>query len=78
MEAKADIAIETGNREIALTSTNQAIGRSPDDWTPYFQRRAYGRPTRAAGATAALARARELNPNEPEIDNLAHKLGVRH
>lgn len=79
LAAESDIAEKTGDSKLALTSINDAIGRSHDDWLLYFQQASVlGKAGDAAGATAALARARELNPNEPEIDNLAHKLGVRH
>jgi len=32
----------------------------------------------AVAAAAALARARALNPTEPEINDLAHELGITH
>jgi hypothetical protein len=61
---------------VALSAIDEGIERTPDDWLLYFQRaQAQGTADRA-GARESLARARELSPNDPEIDDLAAKLGV--
>jgi O-Antigen ligase len=76
LEAKAGIAIANGDRAVALSAIDEGIERTPDDWLLYYQRaQAQGTADRA-GARVSLARARELSPNDPEIDELAGKLGV--
>jgi len=78
LEAKADIAIATGNREVALSATDQAIKRTPDDWIPYFQRAQAQRTADPADAGRAIARARQLSPHDPQLAALAKKLGMGH
>jgi O-antigen ligase/polysaccharide polymerase Wzy-like membrane protein len=78
LEAKADIAIATGNREVALSATDQAIKRTPDDWIPYFQRAQAQRMADPADAARAIARARQLSPHDPQLVALAKKVGVGH
>jgi hypothetical protein len=77
LAAKADIALANGDRETALSATDDGIDRTPDDWLLYFLRaRAQGASDRA-GAAQSLARAKQLSPHDPQIDELAKKLGVR-
>jgi hypothetical protein len=53
------------------------LHRTPDDWILYFLKaKAYGT-SNPAGARRALVRARELNPHDPDIDDLAGRLGVK-
>jgi hypothetical protein len=77
LAAKADIALANGDRETALSATDEGIDRTPDDWLLYFIRaRAQGASDRA-GAAQSIARAKQLSPHDPQIDALAKKLGVR-
>jgi O-Antigen ligase len=77
LEAKAGIAVANGDREVALSAIDEGIKRTPDDWILYFIRaRAQGASDRA-GAAQSLARAKQLSPHDPQIDELAKKLGVR-
>jgi hypothetical protein len=79
LAAESEIAAQTGDHDRALSSIDDAIGRSHDDWLLYFQRaRLLERSGDRQGAAAALARARELNPTEPEIDDFSHDLSLRH
>jgi hypothetical protein len=77
LEAKADIAIANGDRSIALSAVNDGIDRTPDDWILYFLRAQAQGTSDLAGARQSLARAKQLSPNDPQIDELAKKLGVR-
>jgi O-Antigen ligase len=77
LEAKADIALANGDREIALSATDEGIDRTPDDWLVYFIRAQAQGASDRAGAAQSLARAKQLNPHNPQIDELAKKLGVR-
>jgi hypothetical protein len=78
LEAKADIAIANGDRELALSAVDQALGRTPDDWIPYFQRAQAQRGSDPAAASAAIARAIQLSPHDPQLRALAKKLGMGH
>jgi O-antigen ligase len=78
LEAKADIAIANGDRELALNAIDQAIKRTPDDWIPYLQRAQAQRVADPADAIRAVARARQLSPHDPQLTALAKKLGMGH
>jgi hypothetical protein len=79
LAAESEVADATGDHRRALSSINDAISRSSDDWLLYLQQARVLRETGdIQAAAAALARARELDPHEPEIDDVAHKLGIRH
>jgi hypothetical protein len=77
LEAKADIAIANGDRAVALTAVNDGIDRTPDDWLLYFLRAQAQGTSDLAGATQSLARAKQLSPHDPQIDELAKQLGVK-
>lgn len=79
LAAESDFAQQTGDHNRALSAINEAISRSHDDWLLYFQQaKLLEMSGDIPGAAAALARARQLNPTEPEIDDLAHDLGTKH
>jgi Flp pilus assembly protein TadD len=76
LAAESEIAAQAGDPGRALSSIDDAISRSQDDWLLYVQQaRVLGKAGDTQGAAAALAQARELNPTEPEIDDLAKDLG---
>ena len=77
LAAEAVIATANRDRPRALRSISDGLHRTPDEWILYFLKaKAYGT-SNPAGARRALVRARELNPHDPEIDDLAGRLGVR-
>ena len=79
LAAESEIAEATGDHVRALSAIDDAISRSRDDWLLYFQQaKVLGKGGDIQGAKAALARARELNPTEPEIDDAARRLGTGH
>jgi hypothetical protein len=78
LAAKAEIALANSDPAVALAATSEGIKRTPDDWILYFLRaQAQGTGDRA-GAARSVARARQLSPHDPQIDDLATKLGVVH
>lgn len=78
LEAKAAIANANGDRALALRTVEDGIGRTPKDWLLYYLKaQAQGRAD-LAGATQSLAKARQLSPNDPEIEALGKKLGIVH
>jgi hypothetical protein len=77
LAAEAVIATANRDRPRALRSISDGLHRTPDDWILYFLKaKAYGT-SNPAGARRALVRARELNPHDPDIDDLAGRLGVK-
>jgi hypothetical protein len=78
LAAESFVAEQVGDRSRALDSIDRAIDRSPDDWALYFRRAKLLGRRDLAGAAAALARARQLNPKGPEIGELRAQLGVAH
>jgi hypothetical protein len=78
LAAESALAEEVGDHKRALSSIDDAISRSRDDWHLYLQQAKVLGKGDLPAAAAALARARELNPQGPEIDELAGDLGIRH
>ena len=78
LSAKASIAQEAGDPQVALQAIDEGLERTPDDWILYLQRAQVLQTSDPAGARLALAQARQHNPTGPEIDELAHELGVKH
>jgi len=76
LEAKAGIAIANGDSQLALSATDEGIKRTPDDWLLYYLRAQAQGSADLAGARQSLARAKLLSPHDPEIDDLARKLGI--
>ncbi len=75
LEAKAGIAIANGDSQLALAAIDEGVKRTPGDWLLYYLRaQAQGR-TDLAAARQSIARAKQLSPHDPEIDDLAGKLG---
>jgi predicted Zn-dependent protease len=77
LEAKADIALANGDRAVALSAIADGIKRTPEDWILYYQRSQAQGTADLDGARQSLARAKQLSPHDPQIDELAKKLGVR-
>jgi hypothetical protein len=76
LEAEAVIATENHDRTRAIRAVDEGLERIPHEWLLYFLKaKAVGRSDPAA-ARSALARAKELNPTDPQIDELATALGV--
>jgi Flp pilus assembly protein TadD len=76
LEAEAAIATANKDRPRALRAVDEGLGRIPDEWILYLLKaKALGRSDPPA-ARRALARAKELNPSDPEIDEVANDLGV--
>ncbi len=78
LEAKAAIANANGDRAVALRAVDEGVKRTPEDWILYYLRAQAQGKADLAGAAQSLARARQLNPNDPEIDQLSKQLGIRH
>ena len=78
LEAKAGIALENGDRPLALSAIAEGIERTPDDWILDYQRAQAQVTADLAGARQSLARAKQLSPHDPQIDALAKKLGMGH
>ena len=78
LEAKAGIALENGDRQVALSAIAEGIERTPDDWILYYQRAQAQGTADLAGARQSLARAKQLSPHDPQIDAVAKKLGMGH
>jgi hypothetical protein len=78
LEAKADIAIANDDPAVALSAIAEGVKRTPDDWILYYQRAQAQGKTDPAGASASLARAKQLSPHDPGIDALAKKLRMGH
>jgi hypothetical protein len=76
LAAKAVIANANGDTAVALSATDEGIERTPDDWILYYLRAQALRKTDRAGAVQSLARAKQLNPFDPEIDELRGDLGL--
>jgi hypothetical protein len=76
LEAEAVIATENHDRTRAIRAVDEGLERIPHEWLLYFLKaKAVGRSDPAV-ARSALARAKELNPTDPQIDELATALGV--
>ena len=73
LASEAVIAEKAGDRERALAALEQAQEREPEEWTLYFLEARVLGPTDPEAASAALARARELNPDGPELKGLERK-----
>ena len=78
LEAKAAIANANGDRAVALSAVDQGIDRTPKDWLLYYLKAQAQGKSDLAGAAQSLAKARELSPNDPEIEALGQNLGIRH
>jgi hypothetical protein len=78
LAAKASIAQAAGDEPTALRAINDAIERTPDQWSLYWQKAKILAKSNPAAARAALAQARVRNPTGPEIKELALQLGVGH
>ena len=74
LASEAVIAEKVGDRERALAALEQAQEREPEEWTLYFLEARVLGPTDPEAASAALARARALNPHGPELKGLERKL----
>ena len=70
LASEAVIAEGAGDRERALSALADAQDRQPDEWTLYLLEARVLEGTDPARAAAAVARARELNPNGSEIEKL--------
>jgi hypothetical protein len=74
---EAIIAQQEGDRARALSALDEAEGRNPDDWQPYYIEAQLLAKVDPARARAALARARELNPLDEDVTELSQRLDVR-
>lgn len=76
LETEAFIANENHDRPRALRAVDEGLQRIPHEWILYLLKaKALGRSDPVA-ARAALVRAKQLSPTEPEIDDLASALGI--
>jgi len=73
---EAVIASDEADRERALSALDEAEGRTPDDWQPYYLEAKLLAKADPARARIAGARARELNPLDPDVEELAQSLGL--
>jgi hypothetical protein len=73
---EAYIAKAQGDRARALSALDEAESRTPDDWEPYFLEAVLLAKTDPAGARAAIARARQLNPVGADVIALSQSLGA--
>ena len=64
------IATRVGDRERALSAFREARDRVPDNYASHYFIAEGLLPVDPAAARASLARARELNPNGPEVERL--------
>jgi len=71
---EAVIASDQGDRERALSALDEAEERTPDDWQPYYLEAKLLAQADPAKARIACARARELNPLDPEVEALSQSL----
>ena len=65
LEAKAHIAIASGDRQVALNAIAEGIKRTPEDWILYYQRAQAQGTADLAGARRSIARAKQLSPHDP-------------
>jgi tetratricopeptide (TPR) repeat protein len=72
---EAFIAREEGDRARALSALDEAEGRNPEDWQPYFMEAQLLKSVDRAKAQAALARARALNPLDEGVTALSKAIG---
>jgi hypothetical protein len=80
LEAKAGIAIANRDRQTALSAIEEGLTRTPQDAILFYMRaqaQALGKAD-LAGARQSLARAKSLSPNDPQIDDLASRIGTKH
>jgi O-antigen ligase len=74
LAAEAVIAEEAGESQRALGALSRAQQRHPDEWTLYFLEAGILEEIDRGGARRAIERARELNPQGPELDELEGRL----
>ncbi len=74
LTAEAVIAEQSGDPQRALRALDEAQEREPDEWTLYLLEARVLAPIDAAGSARAIAKARELNPQGEEIDELERRL----
>jgi hypothetical protein len=73
---EAVIAEEAGEPQRALAALSRAQDRQPQEWTLYYLEARVLAPIDIAGASRALARARELNPKGEEITQLGEEMNI--
>ena len=74
LTAEAVIAEQSDDPQRALRALAEAKRREPDEWTLYLLEARLLAPIDAAGSARAIEKARELNPESAEIDELEQEL----
>jgi hypothetical protein len=74
--AEAVIAERLGDRPRALDALADAERRNPDDWQAYFVEARVASGDDPARATVASRRALQLNPQDPDVRQVAEQLGL--
>jgi hypothetical protein len=70
------IARSAGDRQRSLSAFDDAEARNPDDWEPYYLEAKLLADVDPVRARIALARARELNPNDATVVALSKRLAA--
>jgi O-antigen ligase len=71
---EAYLAKQEGDRARALRAVDEAEGRTPDDWQPYYLEALLVSKSDPARARTAIERARQLNPVGADVIALAKRL----
>jgi hypothetical protein len=74
---EAFIAQEEGDTRRALSALDEAESRNPDDWEAYYTEAQLLKQSDPARAKAALARARQLNPLDEDVQGLTEELATQ-